>query len=214
MRVWRGKTLSRCQLYLITPPRIDAGFAATLDAVLAENVASVLQIRLKDHAENQLPGLAPPLVKAAKRHGVTVLMNDRPDLAMRFGMDGVHIGQEDAPYAEARAAVGKTGLVGVTCHDSRHLAMTAAERGADYVAFGAMYTTATKSPKASASPDIIEWWSELFEVPCVAIGGITVENAKPVIEAGADFIAVSSGVWAHKDGPVAAVRAFSQLLGS
>mgnify|MGYP000332851376 CR=1 FL=1 len=115
---------------------------------------------------------------------------------------------------EARAAVGKTGIVGVTCHDSRHLAMTAAERGADYVAFGAMYTTATKSPKASASPDIIEWWSELFEVPCVAIGGITTDNAKPVIEAGADFIAVSSGVWGYRGGPVEAVRAFSQLLGS
>lgn len=204
--------MSRCQLYLLTPPRIDAGFAPLLDAVLAENVAAVLQVRLKDQPENQLPGLIPPLVKVAKRHGVTVLMNDRPDLAVQFGMDGVHVGQEDAPYAQARAAVGKTGIVGVTCHDSRHLAMTAADKGADYVAFGAMYPTATKSPKASASVELIEWWSEVFEVPCVAIGGITPENASPVIEAGADFIAVSAGVWSHPSGPVEAVRAFGALL--
>lgn len=204
--------MSSCQLYLITPPRIDAGFADLLDAVLAEGVASVLQIRLKDQPENQLPGLIPPLVKTAKRHGVSVLMNDRPDLAVHYAMDGVHIGQEDAPYAEARAAVSKTGIVGVTCHDSRHLAMTAAEKGADYVAFGAMFPTATKSPKASASVDIIEWWSEVFEVPCVAIGGITPDNAEPVIEAGADFIAVSGGVWNHPAGPVEAARAFGALL--
>ncbi|WP_429910682.1 thiamine phosphate synthase [Glycocaulis sp.] len=204
--------MSNCQLYLITPPRIDAGFADLLDAVLAEGVASVLQIRLKDQPENQLPGLIPPLVKTAKRHGVSVLMNDRPDLAVHYAMEGVHIGQEDAPYAQARAAVGKTGIVGVTCHDSRHLAMTAAEKGADYVAFGAMFPTATKSPKASASVDIIEWWSEVFEVPCVAIGGITPDNAGPVIEAGADFIAVSGGVWNHPAGPVEAVRAFGALL--
>ena len=204
--------MSRCQLYLLTPPRIDAGFAGVLDAVLAEGVASVLQIRLKDQPENQLPGLIPPLVKAARRHGVTVLMNDRPDLAVHYAMDGVHVGQEDAPYAQARATVGKTGIVGVTCHDSRHLAMTAAENGADYVAFGALYPTATKSPKASASVDIIEWWSDLFEVPCVAIGGITPDNASPVIAAGADFIAVSGGVWNHPAGPVEAVRAFGALL--
>lgn len=204
--------MSHCQLYLLTPPRIDAGFAGVLDAVLAEGVASVLQIRLKDQPENQLPGLIPPLVKAARRHGVTVLMNDRPDLAVHYAMDGVHVGQEDAPYAQARATVGKTGIVGVTCHDSRHLAMTAAENGADYVAFGALYPTATKSPKASASVDIIEWWSDLFEVPCVAIGGITPDNASPVITAGADFIAVSGGVWNHPAGPVEAVRAFGALL--
>lgn len=204
--------MSRCQLYLLTPPRIDAGFVTVLDAVLAQNIAAVLQVRLKDQPENQLPGLIPPLVKAAKRHGVTVLMNDRPDLAVHYGMDGVHVGQEDASCAQARAALGKTGVVGVTCHDSRHLAMTAAEQGADYVAFGAMYPTATKSPKASASVDIIEWWSDLFEVPCVAIGGITPENASPVIEAGADFIAVSAGVWNHPSGPVEAVRAFGALL--
>lgn len=204
--------MTRCQLYLLTPPRIDAGFADMLDAVLAENVAAVLQVRLKDQPENQLAGLIPPLVKTAKRHGVSVLMNDRPDLAVHYAMDGVHVGQEDAPYAEARIALGKSGIVGVTCHDSRHLAMTAAEKGADYVAFGAMYPTATKSPKASASVELIEWWSEVFEVPCVAIGGITPENAKPVIEAGADFIAVSGGVWNHPAGPVEAVRAFGALL--
>jgi thiamine-phosphate pyrophosphorylase len=129
-----------------------------------------------------------------------------------LGCDGVHIGQEDASYAEARAAVGKDRIVGVTCHDSRHLAMEAAEAGADYVAFGAFFPTQTKAPKAHADIEILRWWSELMVVPCVAIGGITVENAPALIAAGADFLAVSAGVWNYVQGPVAAVKAFNVLF--
>jgi thiamine-phosphate pyrophosphorylase len=148
----------------------------------------------------------------AQRRGVAFLINDRPDLAAELGADGVHVGQEDATYAEARAAVGRDRIVGVTCHNSRHLAMEAADAGADYVAFGAFYPTQTKEPKASAEPEVLFWWSELTVVPCVAIGGITIANAAPLVEAGADFLAVSAGVWAHPDGPAAAVKAFNRLF--
>ncbi|MDP9103659.1 MAG: thiamine phosphate synthase, partial [Pseudomonadota bacterium] len=143
---------------------------------------------------------------------VALIMNDRPDLAIRLGCDGVHIGQEDASYEEARRILGKDRIVGVTCHDSRHLAMEAAEAGADYVAFGAFYPTTTKDASTQAEPAILEIWQEAMTTPCVAIGGITVGNAAPLIEAGADFLAVSGGVWAHPAGPRAAVAAFNRLL--
>jgi len=143
-----------------------------------------------------------------------VLMNDRPDLAAETGCDGVHVGQEDMTYKEARRIVGDRATVGVTCHNSRHLAMAAAEQGADYVAFGAFFPTGTKVPKFSAEPEILQWWSEIFEIPCVAIGGITVGNCRPLVEAGADFLAVVAGVWDHPQGPAAAVRAFNEAIAS
>jgi thiamine-phosphate pyrophosphorylase len=145
-------------------------------------------------------------------NGTAFILNDRPDLAAELGCDGVHVGQEDASYAEARAAL-PGGIVGVTCHDSRHLAMEAGDAGADYVAFGAFFPTQTKDPKTSADPEILRWWSETTIIPCVAIGGITVANAPALIEAGADFLAVSAGVWEHADGPESAVRAFNALFG-
>ena len=149
-----------------------------------------------------------PIVQA---HGAAFILNDRPDLAAELGCDGVHVGQEDAGYAEARSLLPKA-IVGVTCHDSRHLAMEAAEAGADYVAFGAFFPTKTKEPKTRADIELLCWWSEIMVVPCVAIGGITVANAPSLIEAGADFLAVSAGVWEHPDGAEAAVRGFNALF--
>ena len=129
--------------------------------------------------------------------------------AAALGCDGVHIGQEDARYAVARRLMGKDRIVGVTCHDSRHLAMEAAEEGADYVAFGAFFPTDTKDPKASTEPEILSIWQETMSTPCVAIGGITVGTARLLTAAGADFLAVSAGVWNHPDGPAAAGAAFN-----
>jgi thiamine-phosphate pyrophosphorylase len=141
-----------------------------------------------------------------------MILNDRPDLAVETGCDGAHIGQNDRSYREARDLVGPDRIVGVTCHNSRHLAMVAADAGADYVAFGAFYPTSTKEPPTMAQPDLLEWWAELMTVPSVAIGGVTVDNCRPLVEAGADFLAVSAGVWAHRDGPAAAVRRFNDIL--
>jgi thiamine-phosphate pyrophosphorylase len=201
-----------CQLYLITPPRLEAGFDDTLAEALAAGEVAALQLRLKDHSVEEIKRLAPPLIKLAQSLGVAVILNDDPELAVALGCDGVHVGQGDVPAKAARAAIGPNRMLGVTCHDSRHLAMQAGEAGADYVAFGAFYPTATKDAPTTADREILEWWSDLFELPCVAIGGITVDNAQPLIEAGADFLAVSSGVWSHVDGPAAAVIAFNALM--
>jgi thiamine-phosphate pyrophosphorylase len=152
-----------------------------------------------------------PIVQSAN---AAFIVNDRADLAKRLGADGVHIGQEDTSYAEARALIGPKGIVGVTCHDSRHLAMEAAEAGADYVAFGAFFETTTKQAKTKADPAILTWWQEMMNAPCVAIGGITPDNARGLAEAGADFLAVSSGVWDHPDGPDVAVKRLNDIFES
>jgi thiamine-phosphate pyrophosphorylase len=205
-----------CRLYLITPPHIDdlAGFGRDLaDALDAGDVAA-LQIRLKDAPEALIPDLSEIALSIAHARDVAVILNDNPDLAARLRLDGVHIGQDDGPYARAREIVGPDRIVGVTCHASRHLAMEAAEAGADYVAFGAFFDTATKDAKTRADPEILSAWQETMQVPCVAIGGITPENCRPLVAAGADFLAVSAGVWAHPDGPAAAVRAFGAEIAS
>jgi len=203
----------RCRLYLISPPSFDLPqFADDLDRALDAGDVASFQLRLKDVSDDEIRRTASSLIPIVQRNGVAFLLNDRPDLAKALSCDGVHIGQEDAPYEEAREAMGKEAIIGVTCHASRHLAMVAAEAGADYVAFGAFYPTSTKDAKTLAGAEILRWWSELMVVPCVAIGGITVENAQPLIEAGADFIAVSSGVWSYQAGPAKAVKAFNALF--
>ena len=206
----------RCRLYLITPPRIEPkSFAETLNRALDGGDVASLQLRLKDVSDDEILRAGEALMRVAQRAGVAFILNDRPDLAAQLGADGVHVGQEDASYAEARAAMGRDRIVGVTCHDSRHLAIEAAEAGADYVAFGAFFPTQTKEPKTRAEPELLQWWSETMVVPCVAIGGITVDNCKVLIDAGADFIAVAAGVWDYPQGPAAAVKAFNaQINGS
>lgn len=203
-----------CRLYLITPPQIDArSFVPVLESALDAGDVACLQLRLKGATDDDILRAGEILMPLAQTRGVAFIVNDRPDLAKRLGADGAHVGQEDMPYAQARALLGANRIVGVTCHDSRHLAMQAAEQGADYVAFGAFFATQTKQPRTMATPALITWWSELFEVPCVAIGGITPENGRPLVEAGADFLAVSSGVWDHAQGAAAAVRAFNSIFG-
>jgi thiamine-phosphate pyrophosphorylase len=203
----------RCRLYLITPPAIEpAAFAADLEAALSGGDVACLQLRLKSADDSEVLSAAARLKPVCQAANVALLINDRPDLALEAGADGVHVGQEDATYAEARRLLGPDRIVGVTCHDSRHLALEAAEAGADYVAFGAFFETTTKVPKTRTDPEILRWWSETLEVPCVAIGGITAENAPVLVEAGADFLAVASGVWNHPDGPAAAVAAFNRVF--
>jgi thiamine-phosphate pyrophosphorylase len=204
----------RCRLYLITPPKIDATFGETLTRALDGGDVASLQLRLKDVSDDEILRAGARLMPIAQKASVAFIVNDRPDLAKRLGADGVHVGQEDASCAEARAIVGPNAIVGVTCHNSRHLAMEAAEAGADYVAFGAFFPTTTKEPKTRAEPELLTWWQEMMTAPCVAIGGITVENAGALAEAGADFLAVASGVWDHPQGPATAVRRFNDLFDS
>lgn len=203
-----------CRLYLITPPVIEdlAAFARDLDAALAAGDVAALQIRLKPADDAAILAAVEVLAPVARARGVAVLLNDRPDLARRSGCDGVHIGQSDASLAEARRVMGPDAMIGVTCHDSRDLAMDAAEAGADYVAFGAFFPTGTKQTTHRPDPEILSIWQETVEVPCVAIGGITPGNAGGLARAGADFVAVSAAVWSHPGGPAEAVRAFNQVL--
>ena len=213
-RASHQRRMSACQLYLITPPVIDDldAFAARLEAALDAGPVAALQIRLKPADEATITAAVKRLAPIAQGRGVAVILNDRPDLASALGCDGVHVGQTDASVASARRIMGKTAMIGATCHDSRHLAMEAAEQGADYVAFGAFYPTDTKETVHRPDPEILTIWQETMEIPSVAIGGITVDNAAPLIAAGADFLAVSAGVWGYPDGPAEAVRRFVRVL--
>ena len=202
-----------CQIYLITPPKIEpVAFRETLASALdADNVGAV-QLRLKESSDDQIKRAVELLLPITTNYDVPLIMNDRPDLAAVTGCDGVHIGQHDCDYSTARATLGKDRVVGVTCHNSKHLAMVAGERGADYVAFGAFFHTSTKDTKFIAEPKIISWWTETMLIPVVAIGGITQHNCPPIVQAGSDFIAVISAVWDHSLGAAKAVGEFSKVI--
>lgn len=206
--------MSDCKLYIITPPVISdiKTFSEELSYVLDRCDVAAFQLRLKGISDDEICKAAEQLIPIVTKQDVAFIMNDSPKLAKKTGSDGVHIGQEDTPYKEVRQMLGDEAIIGVTCHNSRHLAMQAGEKGASYVAFGAFYDTTTKQPKTKATTEILSWWQEMFVVPCVAIGGITPENCDPIIEAGADFIAVSSGIWKHSKGYKYAVAEFAQKL--
>ncbi|AMK22526.1 MULTISPECIES: thiamine phosphate synthase [unclassified Sphingobium] len=201
-----------CQLYLISPPVIEAGFVESLKAALDGGSVAAFQLRLKGLDDDAIARAAEPLQKLCAERNVAFIINDSMALAKRLGADGVHLGQGDGDPREARKLLGPSVQIGVTCHDSRHLAMEAGEAGADYVAFGAFYPTMTKETLHRPDPSILGWWTALFELPCVAIGGITADNAAPLVKAGADFLAVSGAVWNHPEGPQAGVAAFGAVL--
>ena len=201
-----------CQLYLISPQDVGGDFPDRLRAALSAAPVAAFQFRVKDKDQHELARLAAPLQAICAEHDTAFIVNDSIALAKRLGADGVHLGQGDGDVREARKRLGLGAQIGVTCHDSRHLAMEAGEAGADYVAFGAFYPTTTKETTHRSDPSILSWWTTVFGLPCVAIGGITAENAKPLIDAGTDFIAVSSAIWAHPDGSGAGVAAFADVL--
>jgi thiamine-phosphate pyrophosphorylase len=204
-------TADPCRLYLVTPVTAGPDFADTLARALDAGDVAAVQLRLKDADDDAWRRAIDALRPVAQSREVAFLLNDRADLAARTGCDGAHVGQTDMPAAEARKLL--PGLtLGVTCHDSRDLAMQAGEAGADYVAFGAFFPTTTKEASTRADPEILAWWSELMELPCVAIGGITAENCAPLVQAGAGFLAVVGAVWNHPDGPAAGVKAMNAAI--
>jgi thiamine-phosphate pyrophosphorylase len=202
-----------CQLYLISPPIMTEGFGETLRAALSVAPVAAFQFRVKDMDPHEAARLAEPLQRICADLDTAFIVNDSVALAKQLGADGVHLGQGDGDPKEARDVLGRDTQIGVTCHNSRHLAMEAGENGADYVAFGAFYPTGTKNVEHYADTEILSWWSGLFEMPCVAIGGITSQNAAPIVAAGADFISVSGSVWNDARGAAAAVQDFAELLG-
>jgi thiamine-phosphate pyrophosphorylase len=209
-----NETPPTTRLYLITPPALDPDkFAKELEQALAGGDVACLQLRLKDVDDAAIRCATAVLKPIAQQRGVAFIINDRPDLAAELDCDGVHVGEEDMPYAAARRLLGPDRIVGVTCGDSRHRAVTAAEAGADYVAFGAFFPSMTKTAtKFRADPEVLRDWSETTVVPCCAIGGITQENCGPLVEAGADFLAVIGAIWSYPAGPRAAVAAFNEVF--
>ena len=199
-----------CQLYLISPLEVGGGFPERLGRALDAGPVAAFQFRVKGIDEHAAARLAEPLQRICAERDVAFIVNDSIGLAKRLGADGVHLGQSDGEVADARKRLGRDAQIGVTCHDSRHLAMEAGEAGADYVAFGAFFPTATKQVEHHATPEILSWWQHLFELPCVAIGGITPENCGALVKAGADFLAVSGAVWNGDE--VAAVKAFHRAM--
>ncbi len=201
-----------CRLYLVTPTAAGPAFADTLALALDAGDVAAVQLRLKEAADDEWRRAIDALRPVAQSRGVAFLLNDRADLVQPTGCDGAHVGQTDTPADEARRLIGPGLTLGVTCHDSRDLAMQAGEAGADYVAFGAFFPTTTKDAPTRADPDILAWWSDLMELPCVAIGGITQGNCAPLVTAGASFLAVVGAVWNHPDGPAAGVRAMNAAI--
>ncbi|MFC6622138.1 thiamine phosphate synthase [Novosphingobium panipatense] len=198
------------QLYLISPLDVGGGFPDRLARALDAAEVAAFQFRVKDLDQHAAARLAEPLQKICADRDVAFIVNDSISLAKRLGADGVHIGQGDGTVQEAREALGRDAQIGVTCHDSRHLAMEAGEAGADYVAFGAFFPTTTKETKHVAGLDLLEWWQSIFEIPCVAIGGVTPTNCADLARAGADFVAASGAVWNGDE--EAAVKAFHEAL--
>ena len=201
-----------CRLYLVTATTAGPGFADTLAKALDAGDVAAVQLRLKDADDATWRDAIESLRPIVQSRNVAFLLNDRADLVLPYGCDGVHVGQTDTPAREARRLIGPDLQLGITCHDSRDLAMQAGEDGADYVAFGAFFPTTTKDAPTQAEPGLLTWWSELMELPCVAIGGITPGNCGPLVTAGAGFIAVVGAVWAHPDGPAAGVRAMNAAI--
>ena len=197
-------------LYLISPLKVDGDFPQRLARALDAGPVAAFQFRVKDIDQHEAARLAEPLQAICAERDVAFIVNDSISLAKRLGADGVHLGQEDGTVEEARKALGRDAQIGVTCHDSRHLAMEAGDAGADYVAFGAYFPTTTKDVKHKAGLDLLEWWQRIFEIPCVAIGGITPENCGALVAAGADFLAVSGAVWNGDE--AAAVKAFNEAI--
>ena len=223
-------------LYLISPPEIDnlTLFAGQLETALQVGGDDIgaFQLRLKAagqdkplagkttleiECEEKIAAAIEVLLPITQKHKVAFILNDSLDLAMKYKLSGVHLGLENSKIAEARAIAGDDFIIGATCHNSYHLAMEAAENGADYVAFGAFYPTTSKTAEALAkwqppTVDLLKDWSELSEIPCVAIGGITPDNCSPLISSGADFIAVINAVWNAEGGVEKAINDFTKNL--
>lgn len=202
-----------CRLYLISPPAFDVDdFSEQLSVALKAGDVACLQLRLKGASDRAIRTASSRLIPICKDHGVAFVINDRPDLAADVGADGVHVGASDISCGEARRLVGQDAIVGVSCYNSRHLAMVAGEHGADYIAFGAFFPTTTKQPQVYAKPELLRWWHANTTLPCVAIGGISAENCGMLVRAGADFLAVISGIWSNPDGPGIAVSTFNEKI--
>ena len=201
------------KLYLISPPNINVNeFIFSLDDVLNTGLVSCFQLRLKNVKDEDIIESSKALKPICNKYNVPFILNDRLDLVNKVEADGVHLGEGDGSILEARKLLGPKAIIGASCYNSKHLAMEAAEEGADYVAFGAFFDTITKDPKTKADINIIKDWTLISNIPCVAIGGINSSNCKELVDAGADFIAVVGSIWNKNDDPKSAVNKFKSII--
>ncbi len=201
------------KIYLITPPKIDENFFFTsLENVLSTKIVSCLQIRLKNVEDKNIIEICKIVRPICDNYKIPLIINDRLDLVKKCDADGVHLGQEDGSIKDARKYLGSNFIIGASCYNSKHIAMEAAENGADYVAFGAFFESKTKVPKVKVKKNIIEDWNFISNIPCVAIGGITPTNCKDLIKAGADHLAVIGSIWNSDKSPEKAIMDFKKIL--
>jgi len=209
--------MEHCRLYLISPSSFaPEAFVENLEQALTGGDVAAFQLRMKNVEKREITKTAKLLLPICRAKNVAFIINDYPEIALETGADGVHIGNDpelpEGFISSLRKKTGENFIIGISCYDSRHLAMTAAEHGADYVAFGAFFPTKTKISPGKPKPEILEWWSTYTNVPCTAIGGINPENCGGLVKTGADFIAVVSYVWDHPMGPKVAVKEINSAI--
>lgn len=201
------------KIYLISPEEIDLdSFPHRLHLALKTGLVEVFQLRLKGYSDLEVKEISLILKEICHENNCLFILNDYSKIALEIGANGVHVGSDDGSIAELRKTAPKNFIIGASCYDSRHLAMKAAEEGADYISFGAFFKSQTKDSKGNPSIDIIKWSLELMNVPIVAIGGINDENCNELVNAGTDFISVISYVWAHPKGEVIALENLNKSL--
>ena len=197
-------------IYLISPQKIrGTKFFKDLDNVLKNNKIKYFQLRLKKISTLNLLKISKKIKKITKKNRVKLLINDNPILAKKINADGCHIGQKDMDFISCRKILGKNKIIGITCHNSKKLALQAKKYGANYVAFGAFFKSSTKKTALKANLEILRWARKKINMPVVAIGGINNSNYKKVLSNGANFIACSNYVWKNKElDPVSAINKF------
>ena len=197
-------------IYLISPQNIkNDRFYGELNQVLKTNKVKFFQLRLKKTSTSNLLKISKEIKKIAKKNNVKFLINDKPFVAKSVGADGCHIGQKDMDIISARKILGNKKIIGVTCHNSKRLAIKAKNNGANYIAFGSFFKSYTKKTVYRANLEILRWAKKKINIPTVAIGGINSSNCKKILSNGADFIACSNYIWNNKKlDPVTAINKF------
>jgi len=197
-------------IYLISPQEIrGARFYNELDQVLKTNKVKYFQLRLKKISSLNLIKISRKIKKITRKNNVKFLINDKPTVARTVGADGCHIGQKDMNLMSCRKILGKNKIIGVTCHNSKKLALKAKKNGANYIAFGSFFKSSTKESPFRANLAILRWAKKKINMPTVAIGGINSSNYKKILSSGASFIACSSYIWNNKKlNPAAAINKF------
>ena len=197
-------------IYLISPQNIsNSKFYSDLNQILKTKKIKYFQLRLKKKSNSILIKIAKKIKKITNKNKVKLLINDKPLIAKIVNADGCHIGQKDMSFIRSKKILGEKKIIGITCHNSKKLALNAKKVGVNYVAFGSFFKSSTKKTKYKANLALLRWARKKIDIPIVAIGGINSSNYKKILSNGANFIACSNYVWNNKElDPVSAIKKF------